>query len=451
MNYKLLSVDNEKGSVMIPGNIAKLNSLNTKADIIIQAGMKSITVKISISDSLEANTLCMPQSVIEYLSLPTTPKYQLRVEGNILHIGPVIGLLFTKRDKRMSNIILEKALGYTFYYNNFNGLLCLLSFDGINLKSSTAKGYYFVFSEEEQKGHWEEGIFPLPSVIYRRMSLSNIDRLNLMQATAGRLFNSFYFNKLTFWNLMSTSASLKPHIPDTRLLRSEEDLKVMLDQYHTVYLKMVNGSLQAGLVRIIKDELYYFQTNDGTSSTVVEGDAEAYKYINQLTGGSSRLLQRGINSLKLDGGVVDFRVVLQKDETLSWSCSGLVAKVGRKNGICSNLLDDGYTLSFEDALSATTSLTESEIQNKKNELIGVCNTLCNELDATGENYGDFGIDIVLDKDLNIWILEANKEQDYNVLLKIYGRSACNSMRSNTTRYAVGLSGFSIIKGKTDNQ
>jgi hypothetical protein len=450
MYYKLIPNASKSETIIIQKDFASKNSLSEGQEIILQAGVKSKSVVVSIINNSASNTIEFSQPILDYFPLPTSPRYQIEKESNILHIGPVIGILLTRTSKQLTPKALEKCLDYAFYYKNFNGLLCLFSFEGINFEginfeSSTVEGYYFDLSQGENRGIWKKGVFPLPSAIYRRLSLKAAERTRLRKATSDRLFNSFYFNKLTFSELISSSKIINSHIPDTRFLNSLDDIKTMLKLYGTVYLKLVNGSKSLGLIQVTKNENYCFRKNAPPYSEIIENDKDASNYINSIKKRGNYLVQQAITPLKLEGRTVDFRVVMQKNEDLCWDCTAILSKVGQVASICSNFWENGYTLYFEDALAATTDLSQDEITNKKNELINVCKILCLEMDNIGETFGDFAIDIVLDKNLNIWILEINKEQDFNILLNSYSRKEYLSIRSNVTRYALGLTNFTIIK------
>jgi hypothetical protein len=63
-------------------------------------------------------------------------------------------------------------------------------------------------------------------------------------------------------------------------------------------------------------------------------------------------------------------------------------------------------------LKAVFNYNEREAFAKEQEMIQACIQVCETLDRCGGNYGDLGIDVIVDIDQHLWILEANKLQDH---------------------------------------
>jgi hypothetical protein len=433
------------GHIIIPRHIFEASSLISFGLVTLNAGMKKLEAQVMVSDIYSDNTLYISGNILETLLLPEDIFYQFVVEGTDIHLGPVIGLLWGKETSRLTSWRLYKALEHTSLYQNMKGLLCLFSWDKIDFQGRSIEGYYYKPGEAEIEGNWIKAILPLPDIIFRRGEIGRPEEKLLKHLTNNKFFNSFYFNKLTFWEISSSSEIISPFIPETRLLASIEDLDFMLTDHRAVYLKKRSGNKASGLIRVTKDSCYSFQNNDNLYPLEIENRADAGRYIKRLIAIRPYLVQQAVSSLKLDGRVIDFRIVMQKDESLSWKCTAIFSKVGRIEGICSNFTENGYTLTFEEALAKTTPLNEEEIMGKKLQLEEVCMKICMELDRTGENFGDVAIDAAIDQELKIWILEGNKEHDYNILLYVYSREKYIEIKSNPLRYAIGLSRFSLIK------
>ena len=220
----------------------------------------------------------------------------------------------------------------------------------------------------------------------------------------------------------------------------------MLEKYDYVYLKPVSSLLAMGLIRVHKSEgNYCFQINDNPYPVAVNSGETAFNYFNRIKHNQQYLIQQGINSIKFESRYIDFRAIMQKNETLEWNCTKIVAKVGKQNGICSNFKEDGYVLTFEEVFVKVLKLEDKEIYSTKNKLINICNNLCKMLDETGENFGDIGIDAAIDDKLNIWILEANTRHDHKIILSLNDEKSFHEIKSNHIRYAIVLSGFNIYK------
>jgi hypothetical protein len=444
MFYKIISCDETQESLIISKDFAqKYINENTKS-INICAGQRKQNIKVQISSNLDANTLKISEKILEYLLIPVDLFYQINIQDNCINIGPIIGILITKKNRDLTKDRLKRLLLYTLHYKEFNGLMCVFSWDGIDFKSKVINGYYFKYDNITKSGFWKKGIIPIPGVVYNRTLLTKLKIKKLKEILNNKLFNSLQLNKLDFWSMAKKSNLLSNNIPRTKLLLSIEDLDKMLEKYDYVYLKPVSSSLARGLIRLHKSVgNYCFQINDNPYPVAVSSGETAFNYFNRIKHNQQYLVQQGINSIKFENRYIDFRVIMQKNETLEWKCTKIVAKVGKQNGICSNFKEDGYALTFEEVFIKVLKLEDKEINNIRNKLINICNNLCKMLDETGENFGDIGIDAAIDDKLNIWILEANTRQDHKIILSLEDKRSFHETKSNPIKYAVALSSFNF--------
>lgn len=446
MFYRIVSCHETEESLIVSKDFGKKYLDENIKSINICAGQRKQNIKVQISSNLDANTLKISKKILEYLLIPLDFFYQISIQDDRMNIGPIIGLLITKKNCDLTKYKLKRLLLYTLYYEKFNGLICVFSWEGIDFKSKVIKGYYFKYDNSTKSGFWKKGTIPFPDVVYNRTLLPKLKIQKLKEIVNNKLFNSLQLNKLDFWNIAEKSNLVSNNIPDTKLLSSIEDLDEMLEKYDYVYLKPVSSSLARGLIRVHKSEgNYCFQINDNPYQVVVSSGKTAFNYFNRIKHNQQYLVQQGINSIKFENRYIDFRVIMQKNETLEWKCTNIVAKVGRQNGICSNFMEEGYVLTFEEVFTTVLKLEDKEICNIKNKLINICNNVCKMLDETDENFGDIGIDAAIDDKLNIWILETNTRHDHKIILSLKDKKSFYELKSNPIKYAVALSGFTIYK------
>ncbi|MCM0650038.1 YheC/YheD family protein [Clostridium swellfunianum] len=444
MFYRIVSCDRTEESLIVSKDFEK-KYLNENIKIInICAGQRKQNIKVQISSNLDDYTLEISSDILEYLLIPLDVFYQVNIQDNCINIGPIIGLLITKHNRDLTKGMLKRLLLYTLHYEKFNGLICVFSWEGIEFISKVIKGFYFKYDNSTKSGFWKEGIIPFPNVVYNRTLLTKFKIQKLKENVNNKLFNSLQLNKLDFWRMAEKSNLVSNNIPDTKLLSSIEDLDKMLEKYDYVYLKPIGSSLARGLIRVHKSEgSYCFQINDNPYPVLVQSGETAFNYFNRIKHKQQYLVQQGINSIKFENRYIDFRVIMQKNETLEWKCTKIVAKIGKQNGICSNFKEDGYALTFEEVFIRVLKLEDKEINNIKTKLINICNNLCKMFDETGENFGDLGIDAAIDDKLNIWILEANTRQDHKIILPLKDRKSFHETKSNPIKYAVASSSFNI--------
>lgn len=440
MFYKIVMKSASKNIINVPVDLLKNNNnLLSETRITIYFGGRKSTVDIASDSDLQGNIIQLSEDVAKDLCIPCDMDYQVMIMKDGIRIGPVIGLLLRKYKKYVNVKTADKFLEYTLMYPKFQGLLYIFSEEGIDSTSNTIEGIYLKPDISNNKILWEKAILPYPSAIYRRITLPKAKRDFLKDITNNNMFNSYFFDKWEFWQLISSYNQIKDNIPDTCLLGSLDTLDDMLNKHKIVYLKIVNASLADGLIRAWKEEdRYYFKGKyDGNPKGLEREEAELF--LKELD--DSYLIQQGIECLKYNERYLDFRVIMQKDHTKLWNCTGIIASFGMKGGICSNYEDFGYSLSFEKALTKILDCDKEFIFKKRQEVIRNCKIICEFLDLTKENYGDLGIDVAIDVDLNVWILEINKRHYHTMPLSINDVQMYNDVKTNPIKYALALSGF----------
>lgn len=442
--YRIVPCDETEASLMVSNNFWEKHLDKNAKSINVRAGQRKQNAKVKASSGLDANTLKISRNVLEHLSIPLDLSYQISIQDDCMNIGPVIGLLASSKDSGLTESKLKRLLSHASCYEKFNGLTCVFSWEGIDFNNKAIKGYYFKKDEGSKCGFWKKGTMPIPDVVYNRTLLPNLKIQKLKRIVNNKLFNSLRLDKLSFWNMAGKSKLVSGSIPVTKLLSSMEDLDEMLEKHERVYLKPVSGSLAKGLIRVHKSEgNYCFQINDNPYPVAIRSGEAAFNYFNRIKQGQQYVVQQAVNSIKFENRYVDFRVIMQKDETLKWQCVKIVAKIGKENGICSNFKDGGYALTFEEAFVKVLGMADEEIHDMKMKLIDACNNACRMLDETGENFADIGIDAAIDDELNIWILEVNTRHDHKMVLSLKDKKSFQEVRSNPIKHAVALSGFNI--------
>lgn len=439
--YNLRSYKEANGKVFIPMKFFGRHQLVNMDSVVISAGKRQVSIKVSLKHDLKEDEILLSEDVLDELMLPTNIRYQVKVDKNSIRVGPVIGLLMSKNSEKLTKGRLRELLNYCLIYPEINGLILVFSIEDIDFDEEKVTGYYYDPDLEGKNMPWKKGTFPFPDSIFQRIDIPENMRLKLVEYTNNHIFNSNYFNKWEFYNMVSKFEPFCPYIPQTNLLYSVDDVDYMLAKYSSAYLKPIAGTLSRGIYKITSQKGVY-EVKDKKGENVIKDASreEAGEFIGGIVQRHRYLIQQAINPIKVDERHLDFRVIMQKDHTLIWKCTGIVAFVGGRGDICTNW---GYTADFEEMMAKQFNLSQRDIYKKKQEIIQACSAACKVLDSTGDNYGDLGFDVIIDEHSKIWILEANKRHYHNVALWNNDVQTYFDIKANIIKYATALGGFDV--------
>lgn len=439
--YSLISSKETKGKVFIPKKFSGRHQFVNMDSVVISAGKRQVSITASLKRDLKEDELIISQDVLDDLMLPTNIKYQIKVDKNYMKIGPIVGLLMAKDSDSLTKGRLRDLLNYCLIYPEVNGLILAFSIEDIDFEGQRVEGYYYDPDLEGKSMPWKKGSFPFPDSIFHRIDFPEDIRLKLVEATDNHIFNSNYFNKWEFHNMISKFEAFCPYIPETNLLSSIDDVDYMLSKHPAAYLKPLTGTLSRGIYKVTSTKGVY-EVKDKQGNNVIQNTSreEISEFISGIVRRHKYLIQQSIIPIKLEDRHLDFRVIMQKDHTLIWKCTGIVAFVGGHGDICTNW---GYTAGFEELMAKQFNLSQQDIYKRKQEIIQACSTVCKILDSTGDNYGDLGFDVIIDEASKIWILEANKRHYHNVALWNNDAQTYFDITANTIKYAAALGGFDV--------
>ena len=407
----------------------------------IRAGARQTTARLAVPAGHGA-AFALPGDVRETLGLPDGLRYQLRLQGDTLDVGPVIGLLVSGSHLERRRL---RSLGaYTLLYPFFHGVLYAFGAADLDPGKESVRGFYFT---GDTAAPWEEAVLPIASAVYRRASAPRDVLERLTGATGGRLFNASFFDKWEFWKMVSGDPALREHIPRTERLESLGKVDQVLGASGATYLKPAAGTMASGVYRVTKEARWYWVDSADTDRAVEVMDRDRFGvFVEGLLKARPYLIQEPVDTLRYEGRMVDFRVVMQKDDTERWGVTGILAKCGAKDGVSSNFREHGFALPFSECMSRLFKMSDSQAFIRYREIADACMYLCQALDRTGQNYGDVGVDVALDRTGKVWLLEVNKRHDHFLPRYINDLQFYYAVKNNPIKYCVALSGFTLSEG-----
>jgi glutathione synthase/RimK-type ligase-like ATP-grasp enzyme len=418
-------------------------------EVKVSFGKRSCIAFVEVEKDLEITNettyenpqkIMMSSQLASKLLIYGTLTYQMK--GNYMNIiiGPTIGMLLGNHNYSYGPLHMEKYSDRLGVHDKIGGLVYAFSTDAVDWQNNLVYGLYY----NTESSKWEYGKFPIPSVIYRRdfHSVKNIQRL--IEATNGKMFNSARFTKFNFYQYVKQDRELIGHLPPTELSRNYEQIKNFLDRYEKIILKPTSLSRGRGICIISKDGNVY-RISDYRGKEVIEleyNDEASLKDFFDMNGSlfTRYLVQKHLSLANIDDGLFDIRVVMQKEKPNAWQCSGIECRVAAQKSLLTNISRGGYALTIDEALKRAFPSRTDEHEKMKEDLDALCLKLCKHLDRMGHHFAEFGMDIALDKDGNMWIIEVNvfpsfkgfKTMDPDIYLKI---------RYTPMLYAAHLAGF----------
>ncbi|WP_456276637.1 YheC/YheD family endospore coat-associated protein [Bacillus sp. AK128] len=436
MKYQVLNKKSKKQRILVSKEFATRYNLTSKT-FTLKIGQWSKQLPIVISSKISSHVIKLPKRIIPF-TLPSSLKYEVNVEKDIIHIGPVIGLL-VKRKNSFTRKTLKKYKSRLRQYRKINGLVFVFSAAGINTENQTITGYYY---SPKKKSKWKKGIFPYPDSIFKRIRIKK-DLFNKLQQTMGNtIFNSHVFNKQKLWEVCSRESQTSQLVPDTMRYKSYKSILKMLKKHEHVYIKPVQGMQGNGIKMVKSKDGAFIITDHRRKRVVLHSKRELKKYCkSKLTNKNGYLLQQGI-ATHYKGKHVDFRLYFQKDQNKEWICQGTVGRVSKKNSIVTNYKHLSGLYTGKKAIKLLFGVNNKEAVRIINQTVQQCKKVGNLIDQEIGHYGDVVFDVIIDRNKRAWILEINNRiYGTKSLKKLKKRKTLRKIRTTPIKYAKSLAGF----------
>lgn len=411
-----------------------IKELIDKKYIIVSFGSKSVFVSCMISNYLDKEEIIIPSKIYYELMLVDDVNYNVATLNNTLRIGPLLGLLLYRNYHSLNNMILNKLLRYTQNYNLINGIISTFTLDKMNFEEKIIDGYIF----NPKKNCWQNSVFPFPDSMFRLTKLSKKQYDMLISIIGNKFYNNYFFDKWELYEFFKNSI-YKNLLPKTYLINDVKNVLNFLSEYNDIFIKPINGSQGVNIFSVsLKDNNYILRKNKEIKVFNINEEDKFLDYISGYFKHKQFLVQQAIDLIEFDNKKIDFRVIMQKDIKGNWICLGIIARLGQKESIVSNVSQGGTALKFKELCS----LIDIDCKKVYSEIESLSISICNYLDKIGLNCGNLGLDIGIDKNLNYWLIEINNiYPDPTIALDANDQELFNRIKSNTLMYAKYLSGF----------
>jgi glutathione synthase/RimK-type ligase-like ATP-grasp enzyme len=354
-------------------------------------------------------------------------------------LEPYIGILVKKKNKH--SLCLERAV-YAELYSDIGGTLLLFGPDQIDIRSRKIWGQIF----NPQCRSWDSGWFPYPSsVLNKAMTPKRLIEHLKKNIGKSAVINDYRLDK---WQICKrlVRTEIRRHLPKTVLYRSPSDMIRMLGTCTEVYFKPLHGSGGKNIWKLSKKRNSFTLTQRTAKESVTRSFVNRGKlaqFLSRHLVPRRYIIQQSIDMLSQNNCLIDFRMVLVKDESGKWKDQGLFARIGSPKCIVSNIAAGGRAVNGSRLLEKHYSIGKKEVASIRRQMFLLAKKAAKLLEESGLHLGNLGLDFGIDLTGHIWLLEVNhNDPDHTIALDAGDPEAYMRIMKATLHYAIKVAGFS---------
>jgi glutathione synthase/RimK-type ligase-like ATP-grasp enzyme len=443
--YRIRAIDGKKTILRINPTTANVLGIGSRKIITLSFGNIRLFADVNESREVPEREIRLSNELMTNLHLPDYLEFEINVKRNEMIIGPYIGMLMRRENKRLTASFLERMKIYVKAYKELHGAVVIFALDKVDVAHKLIEGYCY----NPISRNFEKGIYPFPSSMYRAIGLSNYWKNYFLSVLGDRFFNNNYFNKLEMYRWFSDYPSSGIRIPFTSVYKTAKDVFDLLDRFGKVYIKPVLGLGGRGIVRVQHENGVYvfnYRENGVNLSDELQSRDQATEYMRDKFAHGKYLIQQAIELIKYRGGVVDFRCIMQKDQSREWVCKAIIGRCGEQGSIVSNISNGGRAFKIEKMKEKSMPLSAEKILHLDDEIRSLALQICRILDELGLNCGTLGLDIGVDVEGNLWLIEINnRDPNPSIALNVHDFKLYEELKTGLLFYAKSLAGFDKVK------
>lgn len=407
----LHAVQRTDRSVYLTSELVKALRLTGNKSITVKVGSKSSTLPVRLIKK-SGQHMYIPLSLMASLRIPRNGSVLVANNNNKeLRIGPVIGILTHVNNSTSPFGTKTGFIRQIMNTGSSKSFIFAFSPSSVNWIQETVTGVI-----PKEGGGWIRKTFPLPDVVYNRLSSRTAEKSAGMEGFKDRfirrgipLFNWSFFDKWDVYKMLDGDDAFR-FVPESRINPSADQIKEMLDKHKFIYLKPTAGSLGIGIFRVTYNPKrgYFVRYRKGGKNVLIRYGK--FDGLMQMLGtGRGRLTnyvaQQGIRLIEIDSCPIDFRFHLTKNGNNNWVVAAIGAKKSGKGSVTTHIRNGGQLMTPEQVLRQIYGTRAEQIlANAKETAIKLAEGIENNYNHL---LGELGFDIGIDQSEKIWMFEAN--------------------------------------------
>lgn len=446
---------NSVGQIYLTSNLIDRLAIPITRLITVRVGVKTVLCQLVIRNNQRSGYVLSPQ-LVNIFNLSNINKLQIRYDydNDMIHIGPIIGIMteFLPNEPEYKPNSVQAEL---IYLSNLGLKLpaqfYLFTPASINWTNKTVRGYAYRKLINQEQGSWVSSMYPLPDIVYDRISSRKGEARARVRSTKRKLmnlpylkyFNPAFLNKWKVHQLLQQNDSLTPYLPETKFLNLS-NLTDMISRYSTLYLKPSNGSQGNGIIKVVGEQngrLHYTVYRRGKHFGHADNSAKLMTATRYTRERRPYIVQEGINLTTYLNAAFDIRIIYQKNVQGEWLISKKFVRVAPHGSSVANLSRGGTAEISKKVFASVFNRDEELIKTKNEELKNICKIVAETLEtASNKIYGELGLDIGIDKEGNFWLIEVNSKPRKTTETELSQGIVRNTFR-RPLQYAIYLAGF----------
>lgn len=406
-------------TVVLSEAIARRWKVPSNQSMVLRFGSAKQDVKVitaATSNSLRFNPILATK-----IGIHQGAQLNIHYRQNVgtLSIGPLIGVMvsrvYSSSHDRPFGAITAFCKEMTDACERYGAVVCFFPPGEMQANASSISAYAYA------NGSWSKKTFPIPNVIYNRLTSRKYENLpNVQQflkdakARYGtEVFNEKYLNKTEVFDALRKDSSLHGYLPESYLFKNYQMLKSMASRHPVLFLKPITGSLGKGIIRIRREpgDVYtcHYTNLTGVRKQTFPSLSAVFQAISGKLKTQRYQLQQGLDLITTDGRSIDFRSLVQRGAKGEWAITSIVGRIAGSQHFVSNLARGGSLTNVVGALAKTpfSSATRVSVTARlRKASIDIAKGIEAQIPS---HFGELGIDLAVDKMGKVWLLEVNSK------------------------------------------
>lgn len=406
-------------TVVLSEAIAKKWKVPSNQMITMRFGSSQLDGKVVIA--AVPNSLRLDPAFASKIGLHQGARLNLhyKPQANTLSIGPLIGVMIS----RVNTTSPSKPFGamttfckeLTDACGRFGAMVCFFPPKEMHANAQSIAAYSYA------GGSWSKKSFPIPNVIYNRLTSRKYENLpnvqQFMKDVKSRhgtvIFNEKYLNKTEVFEALRKDSALHSYLPESHLFKNFQQLKSMASRYNALFLKPITGSLGNGIIRIRREGDETYTTHATSLAGVRRQTYPSLLAVFQSISGKLKTqryqIQQGLDLITTEGNPIDFRALVQRGETGQWEITSIVGRIAGAQHFVSNLARGGSLSTVPEALTKASFSLQTRtaiIKRLRKASLDIAKGIETQIPF---HFGELGIDLAVDRSGRVWLLEVNSK------------------------------------------